>query len=831
MAATIPGYEYDIFISYRQNDNHDAWVTKFVEALDKELKATLKNEVSIYFDENPHDGLHEHHEVDASLREKLKCLILIPVVSQTFCDPKSFAWEHEFKVFVEQAGRDQFGLKVKLPGGNVANRVLAIRIHDLDNKDVGLFEAEIGSVMRSIDFIYQETGVNRPLRANEENPSANQNHTFYLNQVNKVANAIKGIISGMQSGEEIPSTEESTELKKDPSITPSDPRAKRKLKFKLPSINRAIGSRLTIIGMLFALIVLAFIHFSEPIPNNPTYRSTILPPENMSFSVDRGGHIALSPDGCMLAFVARDSLGKNLLWVRPLDAISGQALSGTEGARYPFWSPDSRFIGFFADGKLKKIEASGGPSQTLCDAPIGRGGSWNQEGTIVFCPSVGSPLFSVNEAGGLPSSITQLISSRSDGSHRWPSFLPDGKHFLFTIRSGGAVGGENDAIYLASLDSSFVPRVLINSSSSVDYANGHILFAREQTLLAQPFNASSLQTTGGAFPIAEGVYYESLTNKTSFSVSQNGILLYQTRSNSSGASLNWYDRKGKKEATISQSSLVFDISLSPDGKRIAASRSQNRNIDIWIYEISRAVWTRFTFDPARERWPNWSPDGSTIVFASDRNKGWNLFQQISSGAGREELLLEPDLQKRQSNWSRDGKFIAYNADNSKNGWDIWILPMNPNTQEASGDGKPYLFLQTTFDEYRPVFSPDGRWIAYQSDESGSQEIYIRPFPGPRGKWQVSTNGGTRPRWRGDGKELFYLDADAFITVAETNLGSSTVEIGLVRPLFSFIRYTGGTDNYDVTADGQHFLVIEAAGDATSSPITMVVNWLGQVEEE
>jgi len=832
MPSIIQGYEYDIFISYRQKDNQsDQWVTKFIESLKEEINSTFKEDISIYFDENPHDGLHEHHEVDDSLREKLKCLILIPIVSQTYCDPKAFAWEREFKVFIEQAGNDQFGLKTKLSGGNVANRVLPIRIHDLDSKDVALFESEIGGVMRSIDFIYKETGVNRPLRSADDR-TQNLEKSDYRNQVNKVANAVKDIVSSLQHVEEIPSPEEGPETKREPSFKPPLPRTKRKLKVRLPSINKVMGLGLALIGSLLALMVLAFIHFSEPIPDNPTYKAIILPPENMSFSVERGGHIALSPDGRMLAFVATDSVGKQLLWVRPLNAISGQAMSGTDGARYPFWSPDSRFIGFFADRKLKKIDALGGPAMTLCDAPSGRGGTWNQEGTIVFCPQVGSALSRVSEAGGMPVRITQLDSSRNDGSHRWPSFLPDGKHFLYTTRSGGIAGGGSDFIILASLDTTFIPIALIKSSSSVDYANGHLLFAREQTLMAQPFDANSLQTMGDAFPVAEQVYWESLTNKTSLSVSQNGILVYQTGTTFTGSLLNWYDRNGKKEASISPSSLYFDISLSPDGKRIAASRIENRNTDIWIYEIERDVWTRFTFDPGTDRWPIWSPNGSTIVFVNRNNKD-DLFQKASSGAGSEELLLESDLQDRGSDWSRDGRFIAYNATGSKTGWDIGILPMKPNPQGASEDGKPFLFLQTEFNESRPVFSPDGRWIAYQSDESGRNEIYIRPFPGPGGKWQVSTNGGTRPHWRGDGKELFYFDLENFITVAETNLGSSTVEIGVVRPLFSFIRFGGGgTEMYDVTADGQRFLVIEsAANEATSSPVTLVVNWLGKVKEK
>lgn len=279
--------------------------------------------------------------------------------------------------------------------------------------------------------------------------------------------------------------------------------------------------------------------------------------------------------------------------------------------------------------------------------------------------------------------------------------------------------------------------------------------------------------------------------------------------------------------------MYLDLSLSPDGKRIAATRIENRNMDIWIYEISRAVWTRFTFDPAAERWPSWSPNGSTIVFASNRNKSLDLFQRSSSGAGSEELLLESDLQERSSDWSRDGRFIAYDAFDPKSRWDIWILPMNPDPKGASGDRKPFLFLQTAFDELRPAFSPDGRWIAYQSNESGRWEIYIRPFPGPGGKWQVSTNGGSWAHWRGDGKELFYLDLDNFITVAETNLGSSTVEIDVVRPLFSF-RPLGGVwaDAYNVTSDGQRFMVAgEEGGAATSSPVTLVVNWMEKIKEK
>ncbi|MBF8296773.1 MAG: serine/threonine protein kinase [Bacteroidetes bacterium] len=583
--------------------------------------------------------------------------------------------------------------------------------------------------------------------------------------------------------------------------------------------------RLAFGAVLLALIALAIFHFTETPTDSRTYRATILPPEKTSLSSSFGGHIALSPDGRLLAFVARDSAGKTVLWVRPLNALTGQALNGTDDASFPFWSPDSRFIGFFASGKLKKIEASGGPPQTLCDAPTGRGGTWNDKGTILFCPSNGPfSLSRVSAAGGVPVIITKLDSSRSETSHRWPCFLPDGEHFLFTTRTTTGGVGEGDAIFVASLDTAFTPRVLIKSGSSVDYAYGHLLFAREQTLMAQPFDVKTFEITGDAFPISESVYFESFTSRTSFSVSQNGILAYQTGTSSAGIKLLWYDKTGKQTGALNQSSVYHDLRLSPDGRRVAISQfdAKSRNTDIWLYEIGRSVWTKFTFDPALERWPIWSPDGSTIVFASNRKGRLDLFQRSSSGAGSEELLLESNLQKYPSDWSRDGRFIAYHTEDLKTKSDIWILPMK-------GERKPFLFLQTEFIEVRASFSPDGRWIAYQSDESGRFEVYIRPFPGPGGKWQVSTNGGTRPRWRRDGKELFYLELDAKIMAAEITLGSTTVDVGSARSLFQIRPFGGGArDIYDVTSDGQRFLVASPGSEEISSPVTLVVNWTAEI---
>jgi serine/threonine protein kinase len=599
------------------------------------------------------------------------------------------------------------------------------------------------------------------------------------------------------------------------------------------------------IFLLLATLV-AFIHFTETIPEVRVYQSTILPPEKTNFVMSFGGHVALSPDGRLLAFPARDSSGKTLLWVRPLNSISGQALNGTDDASFPFWSPDSRFIGFFAGGKLKKIEASGGPPQTICDAPIGRGGTWGLDGTIVFSPNSqpGNSIYRVSAAGGAPALLTKLDSSRGEMHHRWPHFLPDGMHFLYLARTVAGGVGEEDAIVLASLDSTVKHRSLMNASSSLAYANGHLLFLREQTLMARPFDAKRLEFTGDAFPIAEQVHFEAFTSKASFTVSDNGTLAYQTGAGSAGVRLTWYDRSGKLLGSTGQPSVYHDMRISPDGKRVAVSQlnAKIRNTDIWLSEIGREVWTRFTFDAAEERFPIWSPDGSTIVFSSFRKRWSDLYQRNASGAGSEELLYESNLWKRPSDWSRDGKFLAFHAEDPTTYNDIWILPMD--SKRAGEERKPFVFLQTEFQEVRAAFSPDGRWIAYQSNESGRDEIYLRPFLDPdvkpistsrdvrSGRWQVSTNGGTHARWRRDGKELFYLGSDDKIMAVEIKLGSTTVDVGAVRPLFQISPFRGASrDLYDVTTDGQRFLVATPGGEEISSPITLVVNWNAELKKK
>ena len=560
---------------------------------------------------------------------------------------------------------------------------------------------------------------------------------------------------------------------------------------------------------LLAALPFVVAYFRRSTAEVHVVRFFVAAPEKSSFSV---AGLAVSPDGRHLAFVARMADGKQLLWVRSLDALSAGALPGTEGAINPFWSPDSRSLGFFADGKLKKIEAAGGPTLTLCDAPNGRGGTWNRDGVILFTPNTTAPLYRISASGGVASAVTKLDEGarrRQDRSHRWPSFLPDGNHFLYV-----GVG-----IRVASLDAPEGKLLPLNAHSNALYAQGHLLFMREATLMAQPFDVKRLETTGDAFPIAEQVQAGGGGAKGAFSVSEEGILAYQTGAAESGSQLTWFDRSGKQTGMLGDLANYASLHLSPDGKRAAVSIA-GRNGDIWIYEVARGLRTRLTFDPEAQHDVIWAPDGNRLVFNSTRKGRLDLYQKAADGSGSEELLVESDVDKYPNSWSRDGRFVLYSTafDVPKTKTDLWVLPL-------SGDRKPFPFLQTEFNESRGHFSPDGSWIAYQSDESGRDEVYVASFPGPGGKRQISTAGGTFPRWRSDGKEIFYLAPDNKLMAAEVKGQGVNLEVGAARVLFD-VRPGNPTSGYqyDFNSDGQRFLVNTSMDQKVSSPITVVINW-------
>ncbi len=538
-----------------------------------------------------------------------------------------------------------------------------------------------------------------------------------------------------------------------------------------------------------------------------------------------GGHLALSPDGRQIAFVAEDSLRKRNLWVRSLSALSASMLSGTEGAAFPFWSSDNRYIGFFAGGKLKKIEATGGPPFSICDVVTSRGGSWGQAGIIVLPTDQTVGISQVSDAGGVPKQITALDTSRNEQTHRWPYFLPDAKHFLYFARTTAiGSGSELDAICVASLDGS-VNKRLLAGTSNVAFASGHLLYMRENSLMAHPFDADALELKGDPFPIAEAVHFNLRFSIASFSVSNTGVLVYQGHSSSSAPELALVDLKGKKFVSLREAEIFVSARLSRDARRIAMDLYHigARNSDIWLYEIDRGVNTRFTFDPAVDWYPIWSPDGRHIVFASKRKGHYDLYEKVSSGATNEQLLLETGYDKIPTDWSPDGKFILFHSINdAKTKTDVWVLPM-------SGDRKPTPFLQTEYAESDGRFSPDMRWITYQSDESGKNEIYVRPFPGADAKWQVSTNGGTLPSWHRDGKEILFLSGSRIMSVEVSGRGS-TFQIGKAREYFD-PSLIGGIAIQDISGNGERVLLQISSGQQAAVPLTLVMNWPLEAREK
>jgi serine/threonine protein kinase len=457
-------------------------------------------------------------------------------------------------------------------------------------------------------------------------------------------------------------------------------------------------------ALLIAAIGLAFPYFRRVPQEAHTMRFFISPTEEASFSVS-----AISPDGRRLVISVRDSSGKTLLWLRSLDSLTLQPLPGTENAAFPFWSPDSHFIGFFAGSKLKKLDVSGGPPQALCDASTGGGAAWNRDGVIIFTPDISNSLYRVSASGGVPTPITTLDESRQEVSHKYPQFLPDGRHFLYQAQSAQA---ENTAIYVGALDSKENKR-LVSARAKAAYAPpGYLLFLRERTLMAQPFDPDKLLLRGEPFPLAEQISVNTVLGLANFSVSDNGVLAYMTGRFAAGQPA-LFDRGGKLLSSVGPMGEYFNVFFSPDEKRVAAAitDSQSGTRDVWLVDIARGTPTRFTFDPAEDFLPIWSPDGSRIVFASDRDGPGNLYQKSASGAGNEEELLKTNERKWPTDWSRDGRFVIYTSLSQKTKLDLWVLPV-------TGEQKPSPFLQSSFNEDYARFSPDGRLVAYASDESG-----------------------------------------------------------------------------------------------------------------
>jgi serine/threonine protein kinase len=580
-------------------------------------------------------------------------------------------------------------------------------------------------------------------------------------------------------------------------------------------------------------------------PNLLPVRFDIQPTEKANFIT--GGFPQVSPNGRWIVFPALGSDGITRLWLRALDNVEVRPLAGTEAGNTlpppPFWSPDSRFIAFSSNpgstvpGQLKKLDISGGPPQTICEisAPV-PGGAWNKDGVILFgAVTNNTGLKRVSSAGGIPTPVTVLDQSHQETAHRYVQFLPDGRHFIYHRTSRNP---EYTGIYVGSIDvkpeeQSLKPLLLTDRQAvfavSIDGSNGHLLFLRETTLFAQTFDPGRLELKGEAVPVSDQVGSFAPASAALFSVSETGVLAYRVGTGGSSLQLVWADLSGKITGTIGERSSYGNPAISPHGTRVAVTQldPQKGNSNIWVLDTARGTSTRLTFTPGRDEFAVWSPDGKRIVFASNRSGHFDLYEKPADGSSDERLLLKTDYDKRPSSWSRDGRYLLYAEIDPKTQDDLWVLPLESSGNSAPVAQKPVLFLRTQFREYGGRFSPDSRFVAYQSNESGNSEIYVRPFSADKigdsasgGRWMVSKGGGGNPRWRADGKQLFYnFQLEQWGVDITTE---KAFQAGISTRLFNVPAFQTAPD---VTSDGKRFLYVTFEGATTTqTPFTVVLNW-------
>jgi eukaryotic-like serine/threonine-protein kinase len=528
----------------------------------------------------------------------------------------------------------------------------------------------------------------------------------------------------------------------------------------------------------------------------------------------------ISPDGRRLAFVAQEPGDRPQIWVRSLDSMDAQPLPGTEGIQgLPFWSPDSRYIGFAANGRLQTLEFSGGPVQVICSVDLGVEGAWSRDGTIIFFPTSRGRgqggLYRVSDRGGEPVALSAPNAAMKETSHHLPQFLPDGRHFLYLAQ-------EPNTVYVGSLDTQETKRLFAADSAAIYAPPGYLLYVRQGTLLARAFDAARLEVTGEPFRIAEEVRSNIGNGRAAFSVSNNGTLVYRTGAflTTQQMHLAWFDRSGKRDDSINQTGDSRTPSLAPDGKRVAVMRVETAaQTDLWIIDLVRGVNSKFTLGATNERDPVWSPNGNEIIFRANPNGIYDLYRKPSTGISSDELLWKSDQDKMPSSWSPDGRFLLFSSNDPKTRGDIWLLPL-------AGDRKPESFSTTPANEGFAHFSPDGHWVAYTSDVSGTPQIYLQPFPRSGQYIQVTNAGGLNPKWKPDGRELFFIDLmSRKLMAVELKSNGSTIVPGTPTELF---QTPAGNNNYDISGDGQRFLFsvpnTNTDANSDSAPITVVLNW-------